>query len=188
MQIHDTTLPEVKRISLDILRDARGFFCERFNVDKFAGIGMKQNWVQMNHSRSEPGVIRGLHFQHTPAQGKLVGVTSGSVLDVAVDIRPHSPRFGQYVAVELSDENGQLLWIPEGFAHGFCVLSSRPADVVYQLTATYHHAGESGIALDDATIGVKWPIALERAIISDRDKKQPTLAEVSEQLKRWFPK
>jgi dTDP-4-dehydrorhamnose 3,5-epimerase len=188
MKIHDTALPEVKRIALDVFYDQRGFFCERFRVDAFAAMGINETFVQVNHSRSVPGVIRGLHFQHVPAQGKLVGVTHGAVLDVAVDVRPHSPNFGKIVTAELSEENAELLWIPPGFAHGFCVIGNRPADVVYYVTELYNGAGESGIRLDDPTLAITWPTALSRAIISPRDVAQPSLAEATENLKQWFQK
>lgn len=186
MQIHDTALPEVKRITLDVFKDSRGFFVERYHANKFAALGFHEKFVQTNHSRSAPGVIRGLHFQHAPMQGKLVGVTNGAILDVAVDVRPNSPNFGKHVAVELSDENGELLWIPAGFAHGFCVLGDRAADVLYNITATYNAAGESGVRLDDPAIGIEWPVDLKRAILSERDLKQPTLAEATSNLKQWF--
>ncbi|MES2985137.1 MAG: dTDP-4-dehydrorhamnose 3,5-epimerase [Pseudomonadota bacterium] len=184
MHIHDTALPEVKRIALDIFRDERGFFCERYHAGKFAALGITETFVQTNHSRSAPGVIRGLHFQHAPAQGKLVGVTGGAILDIAVDIRPHSPRFGQYVAAELSEENAEVLWIPPGFAHGFCVLGDRPADVVYNVTATYHAAGESGIRFDDAQLAIAWPI--KNPIISARDEALPSLRAAAHDLATWF--
>jgi dTDP-4-dehydrorhamnose 3,5-epimerase len=186
MRIHDTALPEVKRLSLDIFHDQRGFFCERFRVDKLVEVGIHENFVQMNHSRSVPGVIRGLHFQHAPMQGKLVGVTNGAVLDVAVDVRPNSPNFGKVVTAELSDENAELLWIPPGFAHGFAVLGNRPADVVYYVTTHYNGAGESGIRLDDEALGIQWPTPLDRAILSPRDLAQPSLAEAKSNLESWF--
>ena len=188
MKMHDTALPEVKRISLDIFHDQRGFFCERFRADKFAEMGITDQFLQTNHSRSVPGVIRGLHFQHAPMQGKLVGVTHGAILDVAVDVRPNSPTFGKSVTVELSEENAELLWIPPGFAHGFAVIGNRPADVVYYVTELYNGAGESGIRLDDPTLAIQWPTALSRAIISPRDLAQPSLAEATENLKQWFKK
>ena len=186
MKLHDTALPEIKRISLDIFHDQRGFFCERFRTDKFADMGIDEKFVQTNHSRSVPGVIRGLHFQHDPMQGKLIGVTHGAVLDVAVDVRPNSPNFGKAVTAELSEENAELLWIPHGFAHGFCVIGNRPADVVYYVTALYNGAGESGIRLDDASLGIEWPIPLNRAIISPRDLAMPSLAEAKPNLAKWF--
>lgn len=187
MHIADTALPEVKRITLDIYRDNRGFFCERFHEEKFAAIGMHEKFTQDNHSRSMPGVIRGLHFQHAPMQGKLVGVTHGRVLDVAVDIRPHSPYFGQHVSVELSSENGELLWIPAGFAHGFCVLGDGVADVFYKCTAPYNAAGEAGIRFDDADLSIDWPVSEKNRIISERDRTMPTLAELKSKLEKWFP-
>lgn len=186
MQIHDTSLPEVKRIALDVFYDQRGFFCERFRVDAFAAMGIGEPFVQVNHSRSVPGVMRGLHFQHQPMQGKLVGVTHGAVLDVAVDVRPYSPNFGKAVTAELSEENAELLWIPAGFAHGFCVIGNRPADVVYYVTELYNGAGESGIRLDDPALAIAWPTALSRAIISPRDLAQPSLAEATPNLTEWF--
>lgn len=184
MQLHDTTLPEVKRITLNLFSDARGFFCERFREDHWAALGMNAHFVQDNWSHSKAGVIRGLHFQHTPKQGKLVGVTRGKVLDVAVDIRPHSPHFGKHVAVELSRENATLLWIPEGFAHGFCVLGDEPADVVYKLTAHYNAEGEQGVRFDDSSIGIDWPV--KNPILSARDQALPTLTDLTSDLKRWF--
>jgi dTDP-4-dehydrorhamnose 3,5-epimerase len=117
-------------ITLDVYGDARGFFCERYKLSRFAEAGISENFVQDNHSRSAPDVLRGLHYQYAPAQGKLVGVTRGRIWDVAVDIRPHSPTFGESYGTELSDMNGRLLWIPAGFAHGFCVLGEEPADVI----------------------------------------------------------
>lgn len=180
MKIIDTALPEVKRITLDVFRDARGFFTERYSETALAALGITERFVQDNHSRSLPGVVRGLHFQHAPMQGKLVGVVHGRILDVAVDVRPHSPRFGQHVAVELAADT-ELLWIPPGFAHGFCVLGDVPADVFYKVTAAYHAAGESGIRYDH----VAWPV--ETPILSDRDRALPTLAEAAPQLKTWFP-
>lgn len=186
MKLHETALPEVKRITLDIFHDQRGFFCERFRTDKFAGMGITEQFVQTNHSRSVPGVIRGLHFQHAPMQGKLIGVTHGAVLDVAVDVRPNSPNFGKSVTVELSEENAELLWIPPGFAHGFSVIGNRPADVVYYVTALYNGPGESGIRLDDPALNIEWTIPLNRAILSPRDLAMPSLAEAKPNLEKWF--
>jgi dTDP-4-dehydrorhamnose 3,5-epimerase len=185
MRIHDTALPEVKILALDIFHDARGFFCERFHAEKFAALGMKEAFVQTNHSRSLPSVVRGLHFQYAPMQGKLIGVTGGAVLDVAVDIRPSSPNFGKHVAVELNATNGELLWIPAGFAHGFAVLGDVPADMVYQMNAPYNAMGEGGIAFNDADIGIAWPIA--NPILSERDRHLPRLHELKPHLQQWFP-
>ncbi len=177
MQVIDTDLPEVKRVVLTAHRDARGFFVERFKASALGGFG---SFVQDNHSRSIPGVIRGLHFQYGAPQGKLVGVTSGRILDVALDVRPHSPNFGRHVSAELTPE-GALLWVPPGFAHGFCVLGGEPADVVYKLTAEFNPATEGGVRYDT----VPWPIA--NPILSDRDRQLPMLADAKENLKQWFP-
>lgn len=184
MRATDTALPEVKRITCDIHKDTRGFFCERFSADKFAALGIREHFVQDNFSRSAPGVVRGLHFQYAPMQGKLVGVTRGRILDVAVDIRPSSPNFGKHVAVELSDTSGELLWIPAGFAHGFCVLGSEPTDVLYKVTASYAPKGEHGIRWDDPAIGIAWPVA--SPVLSARDRSLPLLAELRDDLTRWF--
>ena len=184
MKMIDTALPEVKRIKLDIHSDARGFFCERYASDKFAALGFHEHFVQDNFSRSIPGVIRGLHFQYAPMQGKLVGVTRGAILDVAVDIRPNSANFGKHVCAELSDANGELLWIPAGFAHGFCVLGDTAADVMYKVTAAYAAKGEHGICHHDATIGIDWPV--KTPLLSARDEALPTLEQLTPQLTAWF--
>ena len=184
MQLLDTALPEVKIIKLDVYPDSRGFFCERYVDTKFAALGFHETFVQDNHSRSQSGVIRGLHFQHTAPQGKLVGVTRGKVLDVAVVVRPSSPNYRRYMTVELSEENATLLWIPSGFAHGFCVLGDTPADVLYKVTAVYQPGGEAGIRYDDASIGIDWPI--NNPLVSDRDNAARTLAELEPDLARWF--
>ncbi len=148
---------------------------ERYNREKFAEAGLDLDFVQDNHSRSAPGVLRGLHYQHEPAQGKLVGVTRGKVWDVAVDIRVNSPTFGQYYGVELSGENGVLFWIPPGFAHGFCVLGDEPADMLYKVTGLYNAQGEGGISFDDPEIAIDWP--LDNHTISERDKGLTSFAE-----------
>ena len=179
MQLLDTALPEVKRIALDVFPDARGFFIERYVESKLQALGFTETFVQDNHSRSIPGVVRGLHFQFDKPQGKLVGVLRGRVLDVAVDVRPHSPRFGQHVAVELDEK--ELLWIPPGFAHGFCVLGDEPADMLYKVTAPFNAAGEGGIRYDL----IDWPV--QHPILSERDRQLPTLAEATPHLHQWFP-
>ncbi len=183
MNIFDTALPEVKRVQLDRYDDARGFFVERFNPRILEALGIAQA-VQLNHSRSAPGVLRGIHFQYAPVQGKLVGVTQGRVLDVAVDLRPHSPNYKKHVAVELSEDNAQLLWIPAGFGHGFAVLGDAPADMVYALDAPYAAAGEAGVRYDDPALQITWPT--NSPILSARDQAQPTVAELEPQLNAWF--
>ncbi len=162
------TIPDLKIIPLALHRDNRGFFVERYHADKFAGLGLKEKFVQDNHSRSNPGVLRGLHAQFDPPQGKLVGVMRGRIWDVAVDARPKSPTFGQHHALELTDENGLLFWIPAGFLHGFCVLGDEPADVFYKVSGVYKPGGEIGIRYDDPELNIPWPI--KNPIISERDK------------------
>lgn len=179
MKLIDTALPEVKRIALDVYPDARGFFIERFVASKFAGLGITEDFCQDNHSRSVPGVVRGMHFQFDKPQGKLVGVTRGHILDVAVDVRPSSPNFGKHVAVELAADT-ELLWIPPGFAHGFCVLGDEPADVLYKVTAPFNAKGEGGIRFDL----IDWPV--KNPILSDRDRSLPSLEDAKEQLAQWF--
>ena len=152
---------------------------ERFNRQAFLDHGLPADYVQDNHSRSLPNTLRGLHFQAGPkAQGKLVGVVSGRIWDVAVDVRPKSPSFGQHFAVELSGENGQLLYIPEGFAHGFCVLGNEPADVFYKVTRPYHAPSDGGIYWADPELAVPWPVTDRSALlISEKDQKLPSFAE-----------
>jgi dTDP-4-dehydrorhamnose 3,5-epimerase len=172
MQLHETPIAEVKRFSLNVLHDSRGFFTERFRLDVWRAAGLPE-LVQMNHSRSAPGVLRGLHLQHSPAQGKLVGVTRGKIFDVAVDVRPHSPSYLQHVAITLNET--EMLWIPEGFLHGFCVLGEEAPDVVYYTSATYHAAGEAGVRYDDPSLAINWP--LRAPILSERDTQLPYLVD-----------
>jgi dTDP-4-dehydrorhamnose 3,5-epimerase len=155
-------------IELSVHSDARGFFTERFQAAKFEEFGLPTSFVQENHSRSLPGVLRGLHYQHTPAQGKLVGVARGRIWDVAVDLRAGSPTFGRHSTLELSDANGRQLWIPPGFAHGFCVLCDEPADVVYSVDALYNAEGEGGIFWADPDLGIAWPV--QNPIVSHKDQ------------------
>lgn len=174
MKVRSLEIPELLLVELPVFRDDRGTFLERYHVDKFRAAGLPTNFVQDNHSKSAPGVLRGLHYQGVPApQGKLVGVTNGHILDVAVDVRPGSPTFGKYCAAELSSENNCLLWIPAGFAHGFCVLGDQVADVVYKCTSVYTPAAEGGIRWDDPTININWP--LKNPLLSPRDEKMPFL-------------
>lgn len=168
MQVEDLPLEGLKLITLNVYGDSRGFFVERFNKRAFAENGLPHEFVQDNHSRSAPGVIRGLHFQVDPFQGKLVGVTKGHILDVVVDIRKNSKTFGQYFAEELTAENGKLLWIPAGFAHGFCVLGEDRADVMYKVDCFYAPEKEFGIMYNDPKLNIPWPV--EKPIISARDQ------------------
>lgn len=176
MKINDCHLEGVKLIELKVNGDDRGFFIERFHEQRFKEAGLPYKFAQDNHSRSAPGVLRGLHYQYNPPQGKLVGVARGRVWDVAVDLRKGSKTFGKYFGAELSDSNGRLLWIPEGFAHGFCVLGEGPADMLYKVTGQYNQKGEGGVKYDDPDIGIQWPIS--NPILSDRDKAQPSLKDI----------
>lgn len=168
MKITNTPIPDLKIIQPTIHKDSRGFFVERFNKKAFEEAGLPTEFFQDNFSYSLPNVIRGLHYQTGPAQAKLVGCVRGRIWDVAVDIRRDSPTFGQHFGIELSGENCTLLYIPAGFAHGFCVLGSEPADVAYKVDNPYSKAGDGGIAFDDADLAINWPI--KNAIVSDKDK------------------
>ncbi len=155
-----TAIPEVLILEPRVFGDARGFFFESFNAQDFAQVTeLNVNFVQDNHSRSNKGVLRGLHYQLQQAQGKLVRVVRGAVFDVAVDIRKSSPNFGQWVGCELSEDNHRQFWVPPGFAHGFVVLSET-ADFVYKTTDYYAPAHERCIAWNDPTIGIHWPQGL----------------------------
>ena len=169
------TLPGLKLIELKIFRDQRGFFTERYQEQWFKDAGISAPQTQDNHSRSLPGVIRGLHYQHSPSQGKFVGVIRGKIWDVVVDLRKSSSTFGKWEGIELSDENGLMLWIPEGFAHGFCVLGDEPADVIYKVTAPYSPKTENGIHYADAGLSIQWPI--QSPIVSDKDQRLPTFSD-----------
>ena len=155
--------------------DERGFFMETYRADAWAAQGVATDFVQDNHSRSRRGTVRGMHFQTSPGQGKLVRVARGRVLDVVVDIRRDSATFGQWEAFELDDERAHQLWIPVGFAHGFCVLSD-VADFVYKCTSYYDPATESGFSFADPDVGIEWPEV--ELIYSERDRGAPRLAEI----------
>ncbi len=183
MKIFNCPLEGLKIIELDVHGDERGFFVERFHAKRFAEAGLPHIFLQDNHSRSAPGILRGLHYQYAPPQGKLVGVTRGAVWDVAVDIRPQSPTFGQHYGVELTGSNGMLFWIPPGFAHGFCVLGSEPADMLYKVTGVYNAAGEGGIKFDDAELAVKWPVS--DPVLSKRDLSQQSFSGYRKSPPAW---
>jgi dTDP-4-dehydrorhamnose 3,5-epimerase len=171
MKVKSTAIEGCLILEPRIFSDERGFFYESFNQSVFnQATGLEINFVQDNHSKSSKGVLRGLHYQLPPCtQGKLVRVVSGAVLDVAVDVRKSSSSFGQWVAVELSADNYQQLWLPPGMAHGFLVLSDE-AEVLYKATDFYSPATERIISWDDPTIGIKWPLLNDiRPIISSRD-------------------
>ena len=159
--------------------DDRGFLLESFREDAWRDLGVPGPFVQENHSRSGRGILRGLHFQTTPGQAKLVRCVRGAIWDVAVDLRSGSPTYRQWEGYELSDENHRQLFVPVGFGHGFCVLSD-VADVAYKLTSVYNPETEAGIRWDDPDIGVEWPVSEPQ--LSERDKTAPTLAEVEDTL------
>jgi len=163
-----TELPEVLLIEPKVFGDARGFFMESWNRKTFQGLGLDLDFVQDNHSRSGKGVLRGLHYQLHQPQGKLVRVTSGSVYDVAVDLRKSSPNFGKWTGHILSDENKHMLWVPPGFAHGFLVLSES-ADFLYKTTEYYAPEHERCVLWNDPEIGIDWPLDGEPAL-SAKDK------------------
>lgn len=170
MKIAETALPGVLILTPNIYRDDRGAFMETWNQKSFTEAGLPSTWVQDNYSISKKNVLRGIHYQVTQPQGKLVRVTHGAVLDVAVDLRRSSPSFSRYVAVELSEENGQMLWIPEGFGHAFLVLTDT-AGFAYKVTDYYSPAGERTIVWNDPDIAIHWPIDPDKAILSDKDRK-----------------
>jgi dTDP-4-dehydrorhamnose 3,5-epimerase len=175
MEILLTPFAGLKIVQLKIYHDNRGFFVERFNKKLFQDLDLPVDYFQDNHSLSAPSVIRGLHFQNNPSQAKLVGCLRGKILDVAVDIRKNSPTFGKYFSIELSAENGKLLFIPEGFAHGFAVLGDEPADVMYKVDNQFSKEGDGGIRFNDPNLKIDWQIA--NPIISDKDKNLPLFAD-----------
>lgn len=178
-----TSLPGVILVEPEVFKDSRGFFLETFHQEKYAEGEIPKTFVQDNHSHSRHGVLRGLHYQLGHAQGKLIYVVTGQIFDVAVDIRLGSPTFGQWVGVHLSSENKKQLFVPEGFAHGFCVLTDS-ADVIYKCTDFYATGDEHGIFWADPIIGVDWPI--QHPVLSEKDRNNPKLDDIPEQfLPSW---
>ncbi|MEE4537635.1 MAG: dTDP-4-dehydrorhamnose 3,5-epimerase [Erythrobacter sp.] len=177
MKIIETAIPGPLIIEPRVFGDERGFFMETWNAAAFAEAGMTMQWVQDNHSHSQKGVLRGLHFQNPGAQGKLVRVTHGAVFDVAVDLRKSSPHFGKWVGVELTARNKRMFWVPEGFAHGFLTLSD-DTDFMYKCTAPYAPTREYTLAWDDPAVGVEWPTIGQDPIISEKDKAGLALADI----------
>jgi len=175
MNVIETKLNGVLIIEPRVFGDHRGFFKETFQKDRYAEAGIKLPFLQDNNSRSRRGVLRGLHLQRTRPQGKLVSCLRGVVFDVAVDVNPESASFGQYVGVELSGDNHRQLWIPPGYAHGFCVLSDL-ADFQYKCTDIYIPEDEAGLIWNDAEVSIDWPI--KNPTLSDKDLKLPTLAQI----------
>jgi dTDP-4-dehydrorhamnose 3,5-epimerase len=176
LNVRETSLPGVLLIEPEVFGDERGFFMETYRVDAFRAAGIPDTFVQDNHSRSAHGVLRGLHYQEPNAQGKLVRCTRGAIFDVAVDIRRGSPGFGHWFGVELSDANKLMLWIPPGFAHGFCALEEG-SDLVYKCTTLYDQPNDRTILWNDPAIGIEWPLA--SPVLSAKDAAATPLAEAA---------
>lgn len=176
MNVSQTSLPGVLLIEPKVFRDDRGFFLETYHAVRFREAGIDAEFVQDNHSRSARGVVRGLHYQEPKPQGKLVRCTRGALFDVAVDIRRGSPTFGRWYGVELSEQNQRMLWIPPGFAHGFCAIEDG-SDLVYKCTELYDGSADRVILWNDPAIGIEWPIA--SPILSPKDAAAPRLSEAS---------
>lgn len=178
MQIHETELKEVKLLQPRVFADTRGFFLESYNQRTFADLGIREGFVQDNHSRSQRGVLRGLHYQLVQPQGKLVRAVRGEIFDVAVDLRKSSSTFGRWTGRHLSEDNKQMLWVPAGFGHGFLVLSD-VAEVLYKATDFYAPQGERSILWNDPSIGIVWPDAGELSLSAKDAAGKPLLqAEV----------
>jgi dTDP-4-dehydrorhamnose 3,5-epimerase len=178
------SLAEVLLVKPDVFEDHRGFFMETFHHRKYAGKGIDRVFVQDNYSHSKRDILRGLHYQLRKAQAKLVYVVRGEIFDVVVDIRRGSPTFGQWVGTLLSEENKHQMFVPEGFAHGFCVLSET-ADVVYKCTDVYDPEDDYGVLWEDASLHIDWPIT--DPILSEKDSRNPSLKDVPEDLLPPYP-
>nr|WP_290872009.1 dTDP-4-dehydrorhamnose 3,5-epimerase [Gracilimonas sp.] len=178
LEVVKEPIPGLLIIKPRVFKDERGFFLETWQKERYNEIGIKEDFVQDNWSRSTKGVLRGLHFQKEHPQGKLVSVRSGRVFDVAVDIRKDSRTFGEWYGQELTDENNLQMYVPPGFAHGFCVLSEK-ADFVYKCTNFYMPEDESGLIWNDSDLSINWILDESEIILSDKDKLNPTLAEIA---------
>jgi dTDP-4-dehydrorhamnose 3,5-epimerase len=183
MNVERLAIPGVILFTPPRFSDARGFFSETFSVGRFAEVGVDQPFVQDNHSFSASrGTVRGLHCQISPSvQGKLVRCIRGAVWDVAIDIRRGSATFGKHVAAELSAENWRQLWVPGGFLHGFCTLEP-DTEVIYKVTADYDRSAERGVVWNDPDLALPWPVDAGSAVLSDKDRALPRLAECD----AWF--
>lgn len=177
MEFIPTVIPEVLLVEPKVFEDPRGFFMETYREDKFTNCGIPSRFVQENHSRSQKGVLRGLHYQIRQAQGKLVRVIAGEVYDVAVDIRRSSPTFGKWVGIILSAQNRKQIWVPEGFAHGFYVMSDF-ADIVYKVTDYYAPHWECSIQWNDPELGIEWPLVEGVSLVlSKKDQEAKPLKD-----------
>ena len=175
----ETRIDGLVLVEPDVFPDSRGFFLETFRANRYAELGIDVEFVQDNHSRSERGAIRAFHFQLTPGQAKLVRAVRGAVYDVAVDLRRDSETYGEHEAFELSESNHRQLYVPVGFAHGFCV-TSEVADVTYKVSNYYDAETERGIAFDDPDLAVRWPV--DEPLVSERDRSNPRLTEIAPDL------
>ncbi len=177
--IETTTLAGLKLIVPKKFEDSRGFFSETYNRENFLQAGIAVDFVQDNQSRSAAaGTVRGLHFQSPPfAQDKLIRVLKGSILDVAVDLRRSSPTYGHYFATELSAENFKQMFVPVGFAHGFCTLEPN-TEIFYKVSNSYAPEHDHGLAWDDPDLGIAWPVTAEAAVLSDKDRRHPRLIDL----------
>src|SRR5215210_4657113 len=180
-QLLETRIGGIGLIKPRLIGDERGFFVETYRRNEFVELGIAEEMVQDNHSRSRHGIVRGMHFQIGEGAAKLVRCGSGKIVDVVVDLRRGSPTFGEWEAFELSDENGHIVYCPIGFAHGSCVISEL-ADVFYKQSNYYSDERERGIRYDDPDVGIEWPLPTEELIPSERDASAPTLAEVAAEL------
>lgn len=178
MQVEKTEIEGLLIITPGKVGDERGFFSETFNSERLSAHGVAHDWVQDNHVWSRVrGALRGLHFQAPPfAQAKLIRVTRGAIYDVAVDLRSGSPTYGRHVGVELSAENWKQLYIPAGFAHGYCTLSDG-VETLYKVSGLWNRASEGGLRWDDSDLGIDWPLSGAEALLNDRDKTWPSFAE-----------
>lgn len=183
MQTVPTRLKDLVAVEPDVHGDERGFFCETYRQQwhEALGIPAQERFIQDNHSRSARGVVRGMHFHIGDGVAKLVRCARGRIVDVVVDLRRGSPTYAQWEAVELDDDSMRELYVPIGFAHGFCVLSD-VADVLYKQTAYYDPAVERGIAWDDPQVAIDWPLPAEQLIVSERDASAPRLAQLEQEL------
>ena len=177
MKVRETALPGVLILEPRVFGDSRGFFIETFQTERYAELGITQPFVQDNHSRSARGVLRGLHFQRSRPQGKLVRVSRGCVFDVVLDINPDSPTCGQHASAILSDDNHLQMWVPPGYAHGFCVLSEI-ADFEYKCTDYYQPQDEGGVLWNDPALAIDRPVSEPK--LSDKDRQNPTLQTLLE--------
>lgn len=184
LSVRETELPEVLLLEPRVFRDDRGFFTETFSTRAIEGSGIPLQFVQDNHSRSSQGVLRGLHYQLRRPQGKLVHVARGRIFDVAVDIRLGSSNFGRWFGAQLDDDNLRSLWIPPGFAHGFCVLSD-VADVIYKCTALYDPQDDRGVAWNDPRFSIQWPVS--NPLVSAKDSRHALISEGRDDLPRYAP-